>query len=361
MRTLDADLNNIRAVLSRRGWTQEVPQEQREARDLPLRLAGALWWFWVVRGHWSEGLRFLQDLLSDNAREGAPSLTVARALYTAGTLAWTLNLYEECTVYCQQSLDACRVLHDRWGSGFSLALLGTIAARQGNYRKARSLLEESLSGFREIEDRWGTAFALDHLAHACRDEQAYQQATEFYAESLSLRKGLGDQQGMAMSLSNLADTAQLQGHWERAVVLHETSLERFRELGDRAGIAYCVGRLADCALQGDDAIRATTLNMESLRMFHELGDKRRIAESLEKIADLRRTEGRSEAAVRLLGAASALRTERHMPLPSSERRRVETSAAILRTTLGTPAFDSAWIQGQTMNIEEAVLYAFHQG
>jgi tetratricopeptide (TPR) repeat protein len=218
-------------------------------------------------------------------------------------------------------------------------------------------LEESLHTFRDIEDRWGTAFALDNLAHACRDQQEYEQAKTFYAESLSLRKALGDSQGIAMSLSNLADTEQLQGSWDRAAALHETSLERFRQLGDKAGIAYCLGRLADCALKGNDVVRANALNRESFHLFWELGDKRRLAECLEKIADLWRAEGKSEAAVRILGAANSLRTERGMPLPSSESDRVETGVAELRKALTAPAFERAWARGQAMDLEEAVTFA----
>jgi predicted ATPase len=350
--TLEADLDNIRAVLSRTEPMQPYHQE------LALRLAGALWWFWVIHSHWSEGLQWLRKVLADEQASGgsAPSAARAKALYAAAGLASALNLLEECRAYCERGLEACRLAGDHWGAAFTTALLGAIAARQGDYEQGCALMEKGLAEFRGLNSSgsWGTAFALDNLAHACRDRQDYERAAALYEESLSLRKELEDRQGVAMSLSNLADTAQLRGDWAKAAVLHEASLERFRQLGDQAGIGYGLRRLGECALwQGDEA-RADALNRESIILFRELGDKRRLAECLEKTAILRQKQGQAEAAARLFGAANALREAIGMPLPASEKRCVEDSIAVLKETVGQEAFWRAWLQGRIMGVEDAV-------
>jgi predicted ATPase len=56
MERLEAEHDNLRAALS---WSLK-------ARDMEtaLRIGGALWWFWVVRGHPSESRRWLASDLS---------------------------------------------------------------------------------------------------------------------------------------------------------------------------------------------------------------------------------------------------------------------------------------------------------
>ena len=52
---LEQELENLRAALS---WL--IGQEEGE---LALRLCAALWWFWNIRGYWSEGWRWLEAVL----------------------------------------------------------------------------------------------------------------------------------------------------------------------------------------------------------------------------------------------------------------------------------------------------------
>ncbi len=55
------------------------------ARSWGLRIGGALWQFWGVRGHFSEGRRWLSTSLS--RAEAAPSSLKATALLALGDLA----------------------------------------------------------------------------------------------------------------------------------------------------------------------------------------------------------------------------------------------------------------------------------
>jgi predicted ATPase/class 3 adenylate cyclase len=74
---LEVEHDNMRTALS---WALE----RREA-EVVLRLGGALWWFWSVRGYHSEGRRWLEEVLAMDGR-GSPE-SRAMALAGAGTLA----------------------------------------------------------------------------------------------------------------------------------------------------------------------------------------------------------------------------------------------------------------------------------
>jgi hypothetical protein len=74
---LEAEHDNMRAALS---WALEHKQV-----ELALRLGSALWWFWWMRGHNSEGRRWLEQALAMDGR-GSPEVR-AIALAGAGALA----------------------------------------------------------------------------------------------------------------------------------------------------------------------------------------------------------------------------------------------------------------------------------
>ena len=76
---LDAEHDNLRVAL---GWAVT----HRES-DVGLRLGGALHWYWFLRSHWSESLRWLDQILALPA--ATPRTTErAKALMGAGTLAF---------------------------------------------------------------------------------------------------------------------------------------------------------------------------------------------------------------------------------------------------------------------------------
>jgi predicted ATPase len=75
---LEQDHANLRAALE---WSQGTDGDT----EIGLRLAGALWRFWWVRGHLTEGRQWLEAALARGA--DAPAALRAKALHGAGNLA----------------------------------------------------------------------------------------------------------------------------------------------------------------------------------------------------------------------------------------------------------------------------------
>lgn len=76
---VEAEYDNLRAALA---WADGQP----DGGATSLRLAGALAWFWRMRGHLTEGRGWLRSTLD---RAGAaPAALRARGLRQAGDLAW---------------------------------------------------------------------------------------------------------------------------------------------------------------------------------------------------------------------------------------------------------------------------------
>ena len=93
----------------------------------------------------------------------------------------------------------------------------------------------------------------------------------------------------------------------------------------------------------------------------QVGEKLGIHGALDTFGHLASTQGQTERAVKLAGAAERLRaTSGTQSWPVVQRTRAQWLASA-RQTLDETAYQAAWEQGQTMNREEAIAYALEEG
>jgi len=386
---LESEHDNLRAALI---WSRQ----EKKCAEAGLRLAGACWRFWNIRGYWSEGREHLQAILSQEAA-GPQTPARARALNAVGHMAFDQGDYTAARAFYEESLAIFRKLGDKQGIALSLGNLGNVAYSQGAYATARALFEQGLPELRESGNKWGVAGSLNSLGNVAKDQGEYTRASSLYRESLALRRELGDRHGLAYTLLNLGNVAYLQGDYAAARTPFEECLAEFRELGDKWGVAGSLNSLGlialyqgdyatACALleeclavfrelgdrrgvaaslnslglvayrQGDNAVAWNVLG-ESLAINRELGDKWGIAESLQALAALAAGWGQKERAARLWAAAEALREAIGAPLPPKDKEQIDREVAAVRAAIGEPAFSAGWTEGRAMTIDQAVEYA----
>jgi tetratricopeptide (TPR) repeat protein len=92
---LEAEHDNMRAALSCAFERKEV--------EVALRLGGALWWFWWMRGYYSEGRRWLEEALAMDGR-GSPEVR-AMALAGTGALASAQGDLDRAREACEEGLE----------------------------------------------------------------------------------------------------------------------------------------------------------------------------------------------------------------------------------------------------------------
>ena len=386
LRRLEVEHDNLRAALR---WTVDA-----EEAELGLRLAGAVWRFWWIRGHFGEGRRWFDGLQAVVERGAAVrAATRANALSGAGTLARDQGDYRQGAALLEASLALFRDLGDREGIASSLHNLGLTASYQGDYSRAASLLEEALALSRELGDSGGIALSLNSLGRTITEQGEYSRAVALLQEALAVRRELGDKRGMAWSLNDLARVIRVQGDYARAAALLEESLALRRDLGDKRGIAWSLNDLARVAReQGDygraaalleeslalrreladkrgsayalndlgrttssqgDHSRAAALLDESLALFREIGDKPGAALATEALAVVACAQEQPERAARLFGAAEAIREAIGAPLPPADQAGHDQGVAAACAHLGQEAFAAAWAEGRGLAGEQA--------
>ena len=168
---------------------------------------------------------------------------------------------------------------------------------------------------------------------------------------------LGDQRGIAWSLNHLGDVARDELDYVPARSRYEEGLAMFSELGDQPGIASSLADLGNLARDQGDYSSARPLYEESLVIFGELGDGRGIARVFEGLAGLAAARAQPERALRLAGAAAALRKSLGAPLPPIELARLERSLDPAWQSVGKLAGSAIWKEGSLILLEQAINYA----
>ncbi len=391
---LEREHDNLRAAL-----TFLVEQGSAgQSKELALRLAAALWRFWLVHGHVSEGRNFLERALEGSEQVG--STRRAKALMGAAVLATSQDDFGQAEAQCGEGLALYRELGERRGSALCLAMLGYMAMMRSTYDQARTRLEESLQIARAVGDTGVRVIALQILTSVLFYQGEYQRAQALLEESLLLSREGGDVQSHAESLALLGRAllsqgelarAQaelleglaisrtvgykraiglssyflgvvtwLQGDVARARSLLEESLVVLKEMGERGLIAPVYLFQGLIALSQGDAAAARAKLEESLQIARELDYKWDIAQGLlEGGAAVIAAQGEPVRAVWCLSAAQRLRETIGTPLPSLLQALHEVTLASVRTHLGEQAVARAWEEGRTMTAEQALTTQGH--
>jgi predicted ATPase/serine/threonine protein kinase len=320
--------------------------------DWGMRLGSALFHFWEMREHFAEG-RALSDRLLKLPGAAQPKMRARMSFYAAifaaaqGDFASAQKLHEE-------SLKACRDLHDHRGVAVALNALGVTARDRGDLDTACSLFEQCVATWRDLGSSIDTARALSNLANVVRLQGAHARAHALYDECLAIFHAAGDSTGVAWTLNYLGDLVLESVDSIAARSYYEQSLSAFRQLGDGWGIASALCDLARLSAAQGKHQDAERLYGEGIRMFQDLGHKRGIARVLECFAESAAAQSRPEQSLRLAGAAAALRQRIGAALIPAERSRLETKLQPARNMLTNAAGLEAWSSGWEMSVEEAV-------
>ena len=147
---LEREQANLRAAID---WLRDEGQLEEA-----LRLGGALWRFWWLRGDVDEGRHQLESLLAQTVTV-APAVR-AKALNGAGVLAESRGDWDTATRFHQESLEISRRIGDQRGVAWSLNNLGVVAVSQGDYDSstgvARGKSRRRRGGGRHGQHRHGT-------------------------------------------------------------------------------------------------------------------------------------------------------------------------------------------------------------
>jgi len=334
---LEREHDNLRSAL---GWSlrHDPPQGGR--------LAEVLGRFWMARGYWSEGRRWLSEALAQQgvildqrlplvymvaefarlqgdyeqarqlfeegltlARVAADSFYVASGLNSLGNVAQNQGEYAAARTFFAEALDVMRELGDERSVASVLVNLGVLAAEEGDRARARGLYEESLSISRRLGAVHLVSMALGNLGNVILAQGDYANARGLFEEALGLERELGHKQGLANTLHSLGVVASEQGDHAAGQAFYEESLALHRETGARRGAAIALHCLGNLAFERGDYASARAFYEEALAIQQAIGHKSHVAALLGRLGHVASREGDHQAAERLCEESLALARE----------------------------------------------------
>ncbi len=352
---LEREIDNLRTALD---WC-----EARGYGEPATRLALALWWFWLVRGHVTEGRQRLDALIARfPLREvaGRRAADRAKLLRAAATLASVQGDAPIARAVQEEGLAIARTIGDAVSVCGALESLVGIASRQGDEIASRDYANEFLAQARAIGDEGLLCAALvasanvyheqGDLAIACMlaeegAERAHALASGVWIVACNLT--------LAVVLNDLGDTT-------RAVEVTKECLAVAKTMALPRHIALALTNLGSFALARGELDMARARFAESLAIQRDQADDTGVAFVLERFAGLAVAEGQYLRAISLVGAATALRESAGSPLLRGAQARLDESLSPAWASIGKAVADEARRMGYHLTTEQAIDLALNR-
>ena len=337
---LELELDNLRSCL---GW---LLSSGREAEVL--RQVSNLGPFWRAHGHVSEARSLLSRAIMQAAPDVPPE-TRADALWWSARLAAAQDDIGAETPLLEEALTLLRELQLPEKTAFVLGELGWIALQDGDRARAEALCNEALELARSTGDARTVSGQLNYLAdvHSARGDHA--SALAAHEEALALRRSLGDPMLVVNSTYNLGIAAWENAEVERSRRAFEDTHLRAAALGDVLHSTAADFMLAELDLESGDLESAERRIRSCLAMYSELENARSQSECLVVLGGIAAARGDSEDALRLFGAADALRSGQgpnRFEAPILDRYLPK-----IRTSLGDERVERLLSEGATLDLD----------
>ncbi len=387
-----------------RQWLEQLKEEQenlraasgflieRQETELAVQLNGALWWYWVNRGYFSEGRSWLAAAL-ELPHIDEYTRARARALCGAGDLAMRQGNYQAAVVLLEESVAGYQQLEETRGLAEALLILGVSLPYLQQFSKARASIEQSIILSRAVDDQWLLGHAQDSLARLAWRQGDIETTRTLAEANLQMAPQHRDIRAQISPRKLLALVALAQGDYARAAELAQELLAISQEVGDRESEFSALYTLGTIALRQSDDVQALVLYKRGLTLAHESGGTRNISMTLARLGEVAYVQGNNVLAsehyqkslshadtfedkevigVALLGLARIAKAEKHYwraahllgaaearinvgsDLDALARVAYGRDAAALRTYLGKEAYIQAQNEGRNMTPEQAL-------
>jgi tetratricopeptide (TPR) repeat protein len=285
---VELELDNFRTALS---WSLGDGDA-----TLGLRLGSALSRFWEVRGHWSEGLSWLEGALA--RAKDADDLLRGRALVAASFLAFYRGQLSSARSMADEGLAAAGRSGDKATEARGLRFAAVIEQRIGNLPIALNAAREAVELSRHEGEPADLAFALQVLGRLLVDEDR-DEARAKYEEGLEVSRVAGDAVSQIYLLYALGKLCVRDGDNDRARDLFSEALHLSQAVGERWMMMNVLVGLS----QISEDVDAGSALEEMVGVLRQTGNQIMQIVWLRQLAYRRRLEGDLEGAKRAVEEA----------------------------------------------------------
>jgi predicted ATPase/class 3 adenylate cyclase len=283
---------------------------------------------------------------------------IARALFALGMTNMGAGI--ESVRDLQEAIAISRLTGDRIMLGYSLEMYFTA----GRFNDAPGAVEAAQEGLRifteEINDHWGLAMAYQAMVSVAAQKGDLSEKERYLGKLKELMREAPTSFQAGIFFLGIALDEILRGNYETAKGLLENGKNIFRRLRNREFQTIFSSELGHIARYTGDTQRAREIYKETLRSWQDLGHRAAVAHQLECFGFLALHDEEPQRAVKLFGAAQALRERIQAPMTEYEHVAYDQAVARVRSILPEAEFSTLWAEGQSMPMEQAIEFALAQ-
>lgn len=289
--------------------------------------------------------RVLADALGDGFFLRNCRVWLGTTLMMQGDLTQAIQIHRAVVDEAEAAADLTVMVFGHVCSSIVLACQGQAAAARTAAQSAHAAAD-TIGGI--FEDLVYSAFAYAALADG--DATTARRAAEE-----ALRRTVSTREGFTKSVTPLAETALACGdlatahRWADETVAVAPSWWQMNALTIRAYVAMAQGKPDQAEHDVQAALKVAAYTQGYLR----------VDDTLECLARLAAENDNHPDAVRLLGAAEAIRERLGHPRFAMYQAGYDAACMSVREALGQNDFEAGWTEGAALSTEEAIAYAQH--
>jgi tetratricopeptide (TPR) repeat protein len=347
---LHGDDDNIRAALH---WAYD-----RSDAGLLVRLAGALWPYWLETGRYRDGLIWLAtalDLVGSLPVDLRAPLLLGRFLLT-----YSAGDFVAATAMGEASLACSQEVGDHYGQALTLEYQAWLTQnQQRDIAGAIALHEQALIHWQALGDIQAVAQAHNDLAFTLALAGRSLEAEDHFAQSLRCHEQAENAFGICRVWADRGTTALARGDIVVACQQLTRALALARPLPYPMHLAYVLCSLGGAELFAGRLEEAKGHLSESLQLraegegYDQLG----IAYCLIALGGIAGRQDNAISAARLCGAAETLFQSIGGAILPGVQTQYERELQLLQTKLTPAEFAAAWAAGQQLPLDQAVAEA----
>ncbi|HXD12230.1 MAG TPA: hypothetical protein VN653_19325, partial [Anaerolineales bacterium] len=282
---------------------------------------------------------------------------IAKTLFSQGTVAFGTGNMTLLMESLKEAIAISRITGDKLMLGYSLEMFfsaSTFMQMEGAEEAAR----EGLIIFtEEVDDRWGLSMSYQNMAWLANMRGDLGEKDKYFEKINELLKDIPFSFQAGLFHLGMGMLESVQHNYDAARQFFETGLKIFERLQNKYFQTALMSELGHVARHSGDIVQAKRIYQETLREWKDLGNRASIAHQLECFALTAIAEEEPERAIKLFGAAEALRGQ--VQAAMTEQERIEYNQAItqLHAMLAQKEFDSLWAEGRSMTMERAIQLA----
>jgi ATP/maltotriose-dependent transcriptional regulator MalT len=289
--------------------------------------------------------------MSPESGSGSPAIR-ARALTMSAELAFEQQDYAKVATAAQAAADLCASAGVRGSSG-ALRLLGLVSLRAGQPGQAMASVQAAIDAARADDDPWEEGLALTARATVLARLGQLDEASDAFAAALEVLAD-NNQWGVAHARYGFGSLARARQDNEGALRHFRSALTLFSEIDARTEIARCLAGIGWVTLAAGDLPAAAASLQQSLQLSLATGQRLGIARGLDAVAALAVAARDPATAVRLEGAAGALRDVVGPVRSAAAQSRLDEVLTLARRQVGDDQAARLLADGTRLSAHDAV-------